>query len=123
VQIVVELHRRAVDLHGGSQGIRDAGLLDSAVHVPQASFGGAFLHPDLFDMAAAYLVHLAANHPFVDGNRRTAWLAAVTFLRLNGYDLKPRWRDAVSFVEKVGAGTVRDWKVVSVWLAERAVKR
>jgi len=66
------------------QGLRDAGLLESAVSMPRASAGGEFAHEDLFAMAAAYAFHIAQNQPFVDGNKRTGLLAAIVFLDLNG---------------------------------------
>ena len=69
---------------GGAQGLRDPGLLASALAQPQATFGGAYLHRDLHDMAAAYLFHIVRDHPFVDGNKRTGLIAALAFLDLNG---------------------------------------
>ena len=71
--------------HGGGEGIRDAGLLESALQRPLNKF--AYGDPDVFDLAAAYAFGIARNHPFVDGNKRTAWLAAATFLAVNGVDL------------------------------------
>jgi len=68
----------------GATGIRDQALLESAVRVPQASFGGAYLHEDLAHMAAAYAFHIAQNQPFLDGNKRTGLLTALVFLDLNG---------------------------------------
>lgn len=85
---VVELHRIEVERHGGSDGVRDAGLLASAVAQPTAGFGGEFLHEDLFAMAAAYLFHIVKNHPFIDGNKRTGFVAALAFLELNGLVLQ-----------------------------------
>ncbi len=64
--------------------MRDQTLLESAVAMPQAGFGGQFVHESLFIMAAAYAFHIAENQPFVDGNKRTALVAALTFLELNG---------------------------------------
>lgn len=93
-------------------------MLDSAVHVPQAAFGGEWLYPDLFDMAAAYLIHI--NHPFVDGNKRTAWVATRTFLRLNGFRIKPRTQLAIDLVVRVADGRERDWHRVSEWIARHA---
>lgn len=81
---VLTLHADQVELYGGEHGVRDMGLLDSAVAQPRASFGGQFLHKDLFEMAAAYLYHLVQNHPFLDGNKRTGAVAAMVFLDLNG---------------------------------------
>ena len=82
---VLRAHETQIILYGGSTGIRDIGLLESALSMPQASFGGTFLHADHYEMAAAYLFHIVSNHPFVDGNKRTGTVAALTFLDLNGY--------------------------------------
>lgn len=81
---VLALHTRALAAHGGSEGIRDQGLLESAIAMPRASFGGEYLHADLYAMAAAYAFHIAENQPFIDGNKRAAILAALTFLDMNG---------------------------------------
>jgi death-on-curing protein len=80
---VLGIHRDQIKRYGGGGGVRDIGLLRSAIAAPQARFEGRFLHRDLFEMAAAYLFHVARNHPFVDGNKRTAAVAAVVFLQLN----------------------------------------
>ncbi len=72
---VLALHERQIERYGGGAGIRDLGLLQSAVALASASFDGAWLHASLEEMAAAYLFHLAQNHPFVDGNKRTAAVA------------------------------------------------
>ena len=87
VDDVLELHSTLIVEHGGSDGIRDRGLLESAVAQPMASFGGEFLHQDLFEMAAALLVSLVGNHPFVDGNKRTGLAAMLMFLELNEYSV------------------------------------
>jgi death-on-curing protein len=81
--IVLAIHEDQVRLYGGVYGVRDAGALDAALHMPQAQFGGQFLHPTLFHMAAAYGFHLCQNRPFSDGNKRTAGMAMFTFLQLN----------------------------------------
>lgn len=88
VEEVVELHRIQVERCGGSDGIRDPALLASAVAQPQTAFSGEFLHEDLFAMAAAYLFHIVKNHPFVDGNKRTGFVASLAFLELNGLTLE-----------------------------------
>lgn len=69
-----------LESYGGATGIRDRGLLESAVMMPQASFGGEFVHKGVFEMAAAYAFHIAENQPFVDGNKRTALASALVFL-------------------------------------------
>jgi death on curing protein len=81
--IVLAIHKDQARLYGGVYGVRDAGALDAALHMPQAQFGGQFLHPTLFHMAAAYGFHLCQNRPFSDGNKRTAGMAMFTFLQLN----------------------------------------
>jgi death-on-curing protein len=84
VDDVLEMHAAQLELHGGSAGLRDRGLLESAVAQPQTSFGGEHVHEGLFAMAAAYLFHIVSNHAFVDGNKRTGLLAALVFLDVNG---------------------------------------
>jgi death on curing protein len=84
---ILRLHAAQVDLYGGQHGVRDPGLLESALAQPQATFGGTFLHHDLFEMAAAYLFHIVQNHPFLDGNKRAGAVAALVFLDLNGIEV------------------------------------
>ncbi len=81
---VARIHADQVEAYGGSDGIRDERLLESAVSQASAMFGGEFLHGDLAAMAAAYLFHILMNHPFIDGNKRTGLAAALVFLELNG---------------------------------------
>ena len=78
---VIELHAMQLQIYGGSAGLRDRGLLESAVAQPQATFGGELAHPGLFEMAAAYLFHLVRNHRFVDGNKRAGLTARSVRLR------------------------------------------
>jgi len=84
---IVAIHLNQIQRYGGTEGVRDWGLLQSAVAMPQASFGGQFLHSDVFELAAAYLFHLVQNHPFVDGNKRVGAVAAYVFLLLNEWQL------------------------------------
>ena len=86
---VVEIHRDQIARYGGSQGLRDMELLQSALAMPQAGSGGQYFHADLFEMAGAYVFHIASNHPFIDGNKRVAAMAAFTFLKLNGLTMEP----------------------------------
>ena len=86
-EMVLAIHTRQLAKFGGTPGLRDAGLLDSALAQPQATFSSELLHPTIAEQAAAYLYHLAMNHPFVDGNKRTAFAVMDTFLRVNGYSL------------------------------------
>jgi death-on-curing protein len=80
---IIAIHQDQIARFGGSEGVHDRGLLQSAVAMPAASFGGQFLHADLCEMAAAYLFHLVQNHPFVDGNKRAGAVSAYVFLALN----------------------------------------
>ena len=80
---VLALHADQIARYGGSPGLRDLGLLESALAIPRATFGGEYLHGSLPEMAAAYLFHLVHNHPLVDGNKRTGLAAAIAFLGLN----------------------------------------
>jgi death-on-curing protein len=89
VAIVREIHAEAIARFGGSDGVRDTALLESAVAAPQASFGGKSVYTDVTEIAAAYLFYLCRNHPFIDGNKRAALGACLVFLRLNGIEPKP----------------------------------
>lgn len=87
LKLVLRIHARQIERFGGTPGLRDAGLLESALAQPQATFAGLLLHPTIPAQAAAYLYHLAMNHPFIDGNKRTAFAAMDAFLELNGCEL------------------------------------
>jgi death-on-curing protein len=84
---IVQLNKLAVNTFGGSNGIRDKGLIESAIYQPQASFGDQYLHENLYHMAAAYYYHISESQGFSDGNKRTGFLALFAFLKLNGCDL------------------------------------
>jgi death on curing protein len=85
---VLFLHEEQLARYGGAAGVRDLGLLESAVATPRVTFDGEFVHTDLFAMAAAYAFHIAQNQPFVDGNKRTGLAAALVFLDLNRVELR-----------------------------------
>ena len=80
----LEIHAMQLARYGGGEGIRDRGLLESALAQPQMTFDGEYVHEGIFAMAAAYLFHIVSNHPFVDGNKRAGLLCALVFLDLNG---------------------------------------
>lgn len=84
VEMVIAYHDRLIEEHGGLKGIRDMGLLLSALEMPKASMFGTDLHATVFDKAAAYLFHIISNHPFIDGNKRTGGFSAAVFLDING---------------------------------------
>ena len=93
--------------------VRDAGLLESAVHRPSASMFGQEAYTDLFDKTAALLQSLAINHPFLDGNKRTAWVSCVVFLAMNGAQLRPDIDTAERLVIAVSTGSVDEVKAIS----------
>jgi death-on-curing protein len=101
---VLYIHADQIDRYGGDPSIRDAGLLESAVAMPRATFGGEFLHRDLFEMAAAYLFHIVQNHPFVDGNKRTGTASALVFLDMNGISMDANEDALVALVLDVAQG-------------------
>jgi death-on-curing protein len=98
LEIVREIHHASLEGFGGADGVRDDGMLESAVAAPQASFGGKSVYADAIEVAGAYLFYLCRNHPFIDGNKRTALGACLVFLRLNdistGKD-NPAWESLV----------------------------
>ncbi len=98
---VLDIHQDEINSFGGTSGVRDEGLLDSALAQPQATFGGELLHPTIHEQAAAYLYHLAMNHPFIDGNKRTAFAVMDTFITLNTYSLNLSSEQAYNLVIQV----------------------
>ncbi len=96
VDLVREIHVEAISRFGGSDGVREQALLESAVAAPQASFGGKSPYADIVEVAAAYLFYICRNHPFIDGNKRAALGACLVFLRLNGMEPNtdgPEWEE------------------------------
>jgi len=101
---VLDIHQDQIVRYGGTAGIRDLELLQSALGLPAATFAGDFLHADIYEMAAAYLFHIVRNHPFIDGNKRTGTVAALVFLLLNGRTFNAPENDLVKTVVAVAAG-------------------
>ncbi len=115
---VIGLHLDQLVRYGGAPGVRDLGLLESAVEMPRASFGGEYLHAIVPEMATAYLFHLARNHAFVDGNERVAAAAMIMFLYLNDHDLACDEDALVALVLRVASGEATKADA-AVWLAAR----
>jgi death-on-curing protein len=103
---ILRIHNDQIKRYGGIDGIRDDGLLDSAISTPKVTFGGEFLHKDLFEMAAAYLFHIVKDHPFLDGNKRTGSASAIVFLNLNGCQLNVDEESFESMVRSVAEGNL-----------------
>jgi death-on-curing protein len=116
---VLALHADQIDRYGGAHGVRDVGLLESALAAPRATFGQAFLHGAVTEMAAAYLFHLVSNHPFVDGNKRAGLAAAIAFLGLNGLWLEAVEDELVELVLSVAKGRI-DKSEVAVFIKRHA---
>ena len=103
---VLAIHADQIQRYGGSLGVRDLGLLQSALAMPAASFGGEYLHPTLQEMAAAYLFHLTQNHPFVDGKKRIGLAATIGFLGLNDVWLEAEPGELLEIVFGVARGEI-----------------
>ena len=104
VDDVLAIHEDTIEHEGGKAGRLDPGLLESAIMLPQQQFGGKYLHPTLASMAAAYLFHIAQNHPFHDGNKRAAAMAALVFLEVNGVRRLPTPKGLERITLSVAAG-------------------
>jgi len=115
VNEVILVHARLVQLTGGSRGIPDMGLLESAVARPQVTFDGAELYPDLWSKAAALMHSLTRTHPFIDGNKRTALTATGILLRLNGFGLTASNDEALDFTRRVTVGEM-ELEDMAAWL-------
>lgn len=103
---VLTLHETGVDEHGGSYGVRDSALLESALAMPRQGFAGSYAHEYPFGMAAAYAFHICKNHPFVDGNKRASLAAMFQFLGLNGWLLRAPQDEAANTILSVAEGTL-----------------
>lgn len=93
---VLEIHENQITNYGGSLGIRDLGLLQSALAQPESTFGESLLHQSIEHQAAAYLYHIVKNHPFIDGNKRVGTACMVVFLYINGFELNPELDNPIS---------------------------
>jgi len=119
VDEVLLIHERILDKSGGARGLRDWGLLDSAVQRPRATFEGSELYPNVFAKAAALGHSLTLNQPFVDGNKRTAWEAMKRFLGENDLLLRSSGSDIVDMILQIGDKRL-DVREIAEWLKQRA---
>ena len=121
---VNEIHFYQLEHFGGSSGVRDINLLKSAIGMPEMSFGGIMLHKDIYEMAAAYLFHIAENHPFIDGNKRTGAMTSVVFLDINGIDFNSSDEDFTQMVLAVASGKMQKGEIAAFFrshCSERAI--
>ena len=119
---VLIIHEMVIESAGGKQGVRDFLLFHSAIYRPQASFGGQDLYIDLFDKAAALTHSLLLNHPFLDGNKRTALAVCERFLYINGYDVFATQRGKVDFTMDIESKKL-DLEHIASWLKVHCKKR
>ena len=117
---VLLLHHLSIEKSGGSHGLRDVGLLEAAVNRPPATFSGEDLYPTLFDKAAALCHSLIKNHAFVDGNKRTSLLAAMTTLEMNGFVFQCDQDELVSFGLKIDNENVTV-QGIALWLKAHSI--
>ncbi len=117
VQDVLQVHRLVIRETGGGAGVRDGGLLESAVAQPQASFGGTELCQSLEEKAAALCYSIVMNHPFVDGNKRTGFVSADTMLRLNGFAVEVATDAGEETILKLASGNVTR-EHLTAWFSE-----
>ena len=103
---VIALHADQIERYGGRPGIRDLGLLQSALGTPSATFEGRFLHEGLHEMAAAHLFHIVRNHPFVDGNKRLGLMVLLAFLGLSSRRLDAKPQEVEGLVLGIASGRV-----------------
>ena len=107
IEQLLELQSQSIRLHGGAQGIRDRGLIESALAQPHASFGGVELYPTLLEKAATLAFSLAKNHGFIDGNKRIAFSAMDVFLRINGWELETTADDGEATILGIASGEIQ----------------
>ena len=110
---VLALHVDQIERYGGKEGVRDLAMLESAVAVAEASYGGKYLHATLPEMAAAYLFHIAQNHPFIDGNKRIAAVAARVFVLMNDRSFDPPEDEYEQLVLSAAAGKIDKSAVIA----------
>lgn len=111
---IIEIHSDQIKRYGGDIGVRDMGLLESAIAQPSASFGGEMFHRDLYEMASAYAFHIAQNHPFLDGNKRTAITSALVFLKMNGVAIKDPEGQLLEVMRRMASGQMKKPEFASI---------
>lgn len=112
IEQVLDLHATLIDRHGGGHGLRDAGLLESAVMAPQQTFGGEFLYKSLAEMGVAYWIGLVSNHPFIDGNKRVGLFAFDTFCLMNRLRVSMTNDEAVEHTLAIACGNIDRERIV-----------
>jgi death-on-curing protein len=121
-EFVLHFHRQLLSEYGGRPGLRDEGLLASALAQAQMTIDGEYLHRDIFEMAAAYGYHICQNHAFIDGNKRLALVAIDTFLQMNGWELIADEKETYVTILRLAAGELNKQQL-SKWIKEHVQTR
>ena len=121
IEDVIVIHEKMLDIGGGSSGLRDIELLYSALGRPKSSFSGTYLYPSIYKMGASLLHSLANNHPFIDGNKRTAFFSTALFLRKNDIEIKTNTEEITSLMIQV---TTKDLSIKNIadWFKQKTVE-
>lgn len=121
---VLLLHYAVIEKYGGSHGMRDEGLLDSALGMAKSGFGNEYFHKSIFNKATAYLYHLVKNHPFTDGNKRIGFACMDMFLSANGYTLKNEKNSEIyEFIIKVATDKSLSKEQISLFIENNSTKK
>jgi len=120
-EIVPTIHTDLLQRYGGEAGLRDLGLLESALAQPKITVGGRYTHKTIFDKAAAYGFHICMNHPFVDGNKRVAFVLMDIFLQKNGWEIIAEEEESYSIMMSLASGKLAKVQL-SLWLKEHSAK-
>lgn len=111
---IIEIHKNQLSNYGGEEGIRNISLLSSAIAMPKSTFEGNYLHKDLFEIAAAYVYHISQNHPFVDGNKRTALVSGLIFLDFNNIYLDDPKEELYKMMMNTASGKMNKNKIAEI---------
>ena len=111
---IILIHENQINNYGGNPGIRDINLLNSAIGMPESQFSNQFLHSDIYEMASAYIFHIAQNHPFVDGNKRTALVSGLVFLDLNKIEINDPNELLYDMLIKVASGKLNKKEITNI---------
>ena len=120
-ELVLTIHADILQRYGGQAGLRDRNLLESALAQPRVTVGGKFAHKTIFDKAAAYGYHVCQNHPFIDGNKRVAFVLMDIFLQRNGWEIVAHEEDAYSMMLNLSSNKLSKTQL-TLWLKEHSSK-
>jgi death-on-curing protein len=120
-ELVLTIHADLLQRYGGQPGLRDRGLLESALSQPRMTFSRKEVHKTVFDKAAAYGFHVCNNHPFIDGNKRVAFVLMDVFLQKNGWEIRATEEEAYSMMISLASGKLSKTQLSS-WLKEHTAR-